>query len=330
MNAMAKKKQNAKRSQPPIAQNATSEATQKPSSGMLPPIHADDPYSRAVTVAVWEAIHAGYRGEFLDRFKLLSDGQALIQFCMGSLNKEEYDLIYLFAGLNIQMTTFLDNIVQYSDGEGFRRLRALARDRAYWPTMMRPGDPKFSETRIKKLEVGKNSIVRQAEGRLVSLATPRNRLAVELVDQLCFLAQVIFGHAKPRAGVQMGDDTVNQFGLQKIEQLINPKVIEKYVRHKCAYLGGTSELAHRLKLEITQRQQKLLDLLTEIRRDSSPLSKNTVSQWSRWISDYVLLTDPELTHPELQKLRSGKKPSLSELGKFFHPALENLSRSAAD
>jgi hypothetical protein len=310
---MAKKKQNAKRSQPPIAQNATSEATQKPSSGIPPPIHADDPYSRAVTAAVWEAIHAAYRGEFLDRFNLLSDVRALIQFCMGSLNKEDYDLIYLLAGLNIQMTTFLDNIVQNSDGEDFRRLRALARDRAYWPTMVRPGDSKFSEIRIKKLEVGKNSIIRQAEGRPVSLATPRNRLAAQFVDQLCYLAVLTLGYASHE--LEPAEiATVNKWGLQRIKQLI-PK---------------------------PKGQEELLAMLREIRqliRDSSPLTKDTVKKWNRWISNFVLLIDPKLTHPELQKLRSSEKGSYtktdeaafrSKLEKFFHPALTNLSRSVAN
>jgi hypothetical protein len=266
----------------------------------------NDQYSRAVTGAVWEALRAGYRGKLIDRFNLFTGAQSLIWFCLQTANKDDDDLIYSFAGLNIQLTTFLDSIVQNSgeDDENLRRLRVQARERASWPTMVRPGDPKFSDVRIEKLGVGENSILRRAEKRPASFATPRNRLAAELIAKLCFLARLTSGDG----------GASNEWASKVIE-------------HSIAEPNG-------------QRIKELLALLSEIKqvllRQSSPLTENTVSQWNRWISNFVLITDPKLAcYPELQNLRTGNKAKFtktdeadfrSRLEKFFHPALKNLSR----
>jgi len=90
-----------------------------------------------------------------------------------------------------------------------------------------------------------------------------------------------------------------------------------------------------------QRINDLLTLLKEISqfllRQSLPLTKDTVKQWNRWLPRFVLTTDPQLVmHPELERVRSGKKASISiktqsadlysRLQKFFHPALQALTR----
>jgi len=90
-----------------------------------------------------------------------------------------------------------------------------------------------------------------------------------------------------------------------------------------------------------QRINDLLTLLKEIRQfllqQSLPLTKDTVKQWNRWLPRFLLTTDPQLVmHPELERVRSGKKASISiktqstdlysRLQKFFHPALQALTR----
>jgi hypothetical protein len=269
----------------------------------------NDKYSRAASRAVWEAIRAGQRGEPIDRLTLVHAADAIIRFLLQSPGEKEYhEIISAFTTLCIQLTTSLDRIVQNSgdDDENLVILRVMAQGRSDWPTMVRPGDKKFSDARIEKLEVGKNSIVRRPlTKRSASFATPRNRLVEKLLRNVCFLAQLT-----PKDG-----GALNESALAMIKgSMIEPN---------------------------DQRINDLLTLLKEISqfllRQSLPLTKDTVKQWNRWLPRFVLTTDPQLVmHPELERVRSGKKASISiktqsadlysRLQKFFHPALQALTR----
>jgi hypothetical protein len=269
----------------------------------------NDEYSRTLSGAVWGAIHAGQRGEPIDRITLAQASRAIILFLLQTAGEKEYhEIISMFATLSIELITRLDSIIRNSgdDDESLIRLRAMAQERFAWPTMVRPGDPKFSDAGIEKLEVGKNSIVRRAPTkRGASFTTPRNRLVAELLTDVCLLAQLT-----PRDG-----GAVNELVLTMIKgSMMAPN---------------------------DQRTNDLLTLLKEIRqfllRQSWPLTKDTVKQWNRWLPRFVLTTDPQLVkHPELKQVRSGKKASISiktesadhhsRLQKFFHPALLALAR----
>jgi len=269
----------------------------------------NDKYSRAASRAVWEAIRAGQRGEPIDRFTLVHAASGLIFSLLQTTGeKEHHEIISEFAILCIQLTTSLDRIVQNSgdDDENLVILRVMAQGRSDWPTMVRPGDYKFSDASIKKLGVGKNHVFKPASAkRPASFSTPRNRLTAKLIEQLCFLAQLT-----PKDG-----GALNESALAMIKgSMIEPN---------------------------DQRINDLLTLLKEIRQfllqQSLPLTKDTVKQWNRWLPRFLLTTDPQLVmHPELERVRSGKKASISiktqstdlysRLQKFFHPALQALTR----
>ena len=270
----------------------------------------NDKYSRAASRAVWEAIRAGQRGEPIDRFTLVHAASGLIFSLLQTTGeKEHHEIISEFAILCIQLTTSLDRIVQNSgdDDENLVILRVMAQGRSDWPTMVRPGDYKFSDASIKKLGVGKNHVFKPASAkRPASFSTPRNRLAAKLVEQLCFLARLPAGEFASR--------------------VIEASIVEPDCRR-------TDELVALLK----QIKQFLVP------RKSWPLTKDTVTQWNRWLSNFVLITDPQLEtylelqkiRSELEKIRSAKKATLtkteaayllSSLEKFFHPALKSLAR----
>jgi hypothetical protein len=269
-----------------------------------------DKYSRAASRAVWEAIHAGERGEPLDRVTLVHAASGIIFSLLQTTGEKEYhEIISDFAILCIQLTTSLDRIVQNSgdDDENLVILRVMAQGRFAWPTMVRPGDYKFSDASIKKLGVGKNNVFKPASAkRPASFSTPRNRLAAKLIEQLCFLARL------PK----------RKFASRVIKaSMVKPN---------------------------RRRTKKLVALLKGVKqflllRKSWPLTKDTVTQWNGWLSNFVLITDPQLEtylelqkiRSELEKIRSAKKATLtkteaayllSSLEKFFHPALKSLAR----
>jgi hypothetical protein len=257
-----------------------------------------DKYSSSVWDAVQESSSAAHRGEAVDRLALLGAALELIDFLVRDpQGGVDGALVPHLARLNYQLTGMLDWIVRNSteDDSELESLRQIARSHPDWPAMVRPGDPKFSKEIIDKLQVGTDAVTRRFENKPPSFATPSNRLADQLVTQLLLLARRTCG--------------------------------------KESHIALTN-VKSTLKEPDDERAHKVLDLVREIAHlpeDSPALTKATVKKWNRWISEFVVIVDPDLTKfPELSGKEKGKTDSYtrSMLQRFFHPALKNLAKKA--
>jgi hypothetical protein len=277
-------------------------------------------YAGAVLDAATKAILAGRDGADLDRVALVGAAGGIILFLLDTAREDDEKLIPDYASISIKLTEFLDSIIQNApDGDGrFALLSSIAKHRATWPTLVRPGDRKFSEEKMRKLKVGEKSHIRHLEKdakKPASLATPGNRLAKDLVARLKALSKMI---------AAFNDDVVHSSEIQN-----DPP----------ASADDTAVLAIVMELQIDPtRAARLLPILRAINQlpsDSPLLSKETVSQWKEWIKDFIIITDPDLTrYPELIKVKSWKAPVLIKstkaklrynLDKFFNQALEGLA-----
>lgn len=257
-----------------------------------------DEYSSSVSNAVQQACLAAHTGEAVDRSALLGAALELVDFLVrdpqGGLDG---DLVTPLARLNYQLTGMLDWIVRNSseDDAELQSLRQIARSYSDWPAMVRPGDPKFSKEIIDKLQVGVDAVTQRFENKPPSFATPSNRLADQLVTLLLYLVR-------------------------------KTPMREKHIA--LTYIKST------LREPNNERAYKVLDLVREIARlpeDSPALTKATVKKWNRWISQFVVIVDPDLTKfPELSGKHKGKTDSYtrSMLQRFFHPALKTLAKKA--
>jgi len=259
-----------------------------------------DEYSSSVSSAVQQACLAAHTGEDVDRSVLLHAASELINFLVQDpQGGVDGALVPHLARLNYQLTGMLDWIVRNStkDDSELESLRQIARSHPDWPAMVRPGDPKFSKEIIDKLQVGADAVTQRFENKPPSFATPSNRLADQLVTQLLLLARRTCG--------------------------------------KESHIALTN-VKSTLKEPDDERAHKVLDLVREISQlpqDSWPLTKATVKKWNRWISEFVVIVDPNLTKfPELSGKEKGKTDSYtrSMLQRFFHPALKNLAKKAPD
>jgi hypothetical protein len=267
-----------------------------------PPLDED---TAAVMIAALRAINSGYPFEPLNRANLFDAAYGLINFLARTVKPDEPELIGKFAALNILLTKLLDQIVVNAPekDDRLRILRTMAKVEPVWPTMMRPGDPEFSALKVEKLGVGTNCVIRRLEKdakRPPSFKTPRNRLTARLLAKLLNSAQVIS---------TTSDDEI---ALQ-------------HIRITVPEAQG-------------ERATRILPLLREINQ-KPVLTFKTVGHWNRWLSEFVIITDPEFErYPELQKVKSAKPSKLvkdptaglrSQLEKFFHPALILLAKQAS-
>jgi hypothetical protein len=259
-----------------------------------------DEYTAAVMIAALRAINSEYPFEPLNRSNLLEAAYGLIGFLVRTAKPDEPHLIGKFAELNILLTKLLDQVVLNASesDECIHVLRKIASNQPCWPTLVRPGDPEFSGSKVERLSVGTNSGIRRLTKnakRPPSFKTARNRVTSQLLERLRNIAYVIS---------TTGDD---ELALQHIKMTV-PEAREG------------------------ERATQLLPILREINHHSgehSPLTSSTVSIWSRWLTEFVFIVDPELTtYSEFRKVKLGKpaKSKLrSNLQKFFHPALTLLA-----
>jgi len=221
-------------------------------------------------------------------------GSALHVLCFKLRDPE---LIIELAEVNLLLTKALDELLLNEPASGpiIEALHKRAECEPSWPTLVRPGDEKFTQVKLAKLGVGNKALGRATSKRSPSHATARNRLARRLYMQIKYCAQAI-ANRPPRA--------------VRLHLVIT---------------------ALALKLDIPESQHKPL---LKILRSIKPLSKETLKLWNRALTNFVILIDPTLEQfPELEKVRSAKNWKYgkierasfrSELNKFFGPALKNL------
>lgn len=274
-------------------------------------------YGGAVLDAATTAILAGRDGAELDRVALIGAAGGIILFLLDTARENDQKLIPDYASLSIKLTEFLDLIIQNAPEDDARLLllRSIAKRQSTWPTLVRPGDPKFAEEKMRKLKVGEKSHIRHLEKgakKPASLATPRNRLTADLVDRLKAVSKMI---------AAFNDDAVHSSDIQG-----DPP----------GSADDTAALAIEMELQIDPiRAAKLLPILREVNQMTA-VTSISVGRWNKWITEFVIITDPDLTrYPELVKVRSWKAQKFLysseaklryKLGKFFDPALRFLAK----
>ena len=217
--------------------------------------------------------------------------------CVLSLNPRDPEVAVALAGLGIRVIEKLDEFVvdAPANDPALEALRKLAERVTVWPTGVRPGDEKFTRTKLAKLDVGKKAPERVKAKRSPSFATASNRLARKLCRQIESCA------ARGVAGRTPKED-----------------MITKHIKMA--------------QLDISESHY---ERLLEISGTLEPLSEKTLSQWNGALSDLVLLIDPKFERiAELKTLLNDKSVALgvcsvgdkrSKLQKFFYPALKQLA-----
>src|SRR6516225_10980854 len=118
---------------------------------------------------------------------LFLSASRVIQNLLSSMQyPRDQRLVTELAKFNIQITELIDQITLNADENDLTlsALRELAKNQPAWPTLVRPGDDKFTATKIEKLNVGSKAPVRllsRNAKRYPSLKTPRNRLVLGLI-----------------------------------------------------------------------------------------------------------------------------------------------------
>jgi hypothetical protein len=210
----------------------------------------------------------------------------------------DVELIETLVVLSDRITHRLDGIVLNtgSDDPALQKLAELAQKRITWPTLVRPGDPKFTQFKLGRLKVGNKaglgSLPEKAK-RVPSLATDINRLTLTLIG-----------------GLTDGVESVLYVSRNR----------EEASRTLLGYGFPESEHA------------KLLSILARVECD--PFSKKTLRSWSGILADYVLLVGPE-RFPELRSLlkrdnvswdeKSSRSAKRSKLQNFFNQPLKRLA-----
>jgi hypothetical protein len=212
-------------------------------------------------------------------------------------------LIAGLTSLNLLLTQFQDDVV-LNAGPDDPRLQAL-RERAElepaWPTLARPRDPGFVNSKLEKLHVGERAIGSLSKNikRPPSLATARNRLTLKLV--------------------------------QRIER--DAKAVLQMSREDGAIKSSSLPVAEDPQLEKLEKQMTQMLQLSYEAIDCPFVAKN-LKRWTRLLTELVLIIDPKLEQfPELKQVRFAAGPKFvkseeakfrSGLGKFFSEALKNL------
>jgi hypothetical protein len=131
-----------------------------------------------------------------DRSMLLFSAFSVIHALLRNDQQSDGQELQGVAGLTVELTSYLDGIVvnAVETDERLRVLRNVAKTAPCWPTMVRPGDPEFAAQKIERLRVGTDAVLRKLPKdakRPPSLATPRNRLTLRLVQLLHNRASLI-------------------------------------------------------------------------------------------------------------------------------------------
>jgi hypothetical protein len=227
-------------------------------------------------------------------------------------------LIGQLAELNIALTGYLDHIVLNAsqDDRPLLALRQLAKGEPVWPTSVRPGDEKFTQSKMQRLELGSQKplgTLKSNAKRPASLATDRNRLTLVLVNRIQNRAQAVL-YVKPITVNQ--DGSVEESGIKEASEDVARNTLRM-----CE--PGISEKDY----------GRILGLLRDVKKH--PLSVRTLKKWSHFLTEFVLMADPKLERfAELKSIRSevsvvmgqcSEGDKRSKLQKFFNPALKHLA-----
>jgi hypothetical protein len=239
--------------------------------------------------------------EHRNRYMLLASASGVIYGLLRSMQvPRDQRLIARLATLNLQITGFLDHIVANADAsdQGLQALCRLAELEPAWPTLARPGDPKFTELKLERLKVGSKcagSLPRNAK-QPPTFATDSNRLVGRLVRRIQNHARIV---------VASDQEALNSL------RFIAPNVPEK-------------------------ERAQYLEILRKAK--GCPLTVKTITQWNRILPRYILMIDPDLKRTaELRSLRENefiefancsRGDLISKLQKFFHPALKHIAKAA--
>jgi hypothetical protein len=272
--------------------------TYNPNKGLKDPLKEGPKQLSEESAA--DLMTAAYRS-----FEALSDGDKM-DFLRSKLDvlcfkPRDPGLIVELAELNILLTKTLDELLLNAPADDpiIEALHKRAEREPSWPTLVRPGDEKFTRTKLAKLGVGNRipgRLGRVKAKRPPSLATASNRQALWFYKQL------------ERSALGATDRTPSE------------------VRSAIAIVS----LSLALGLNISKSQY---ERLLEILRDFKPLSKETLSWWNHALTEFVLIVDPTLER--FPQVRSASAKGIkytqtdearfrSELEKFFLPALKNL------
>jgi hypothetical protein len=201
--------------------------------------------------------------------------------------------------LNRKVTQSLDNIILNAEADDPRLqvLQELAKDEPTWPTLVRPGDARFTATKLERLGVGSGMPIGALPSnakRAPSLGTASNRVTPRVRERVENLAEFI--------SASNDSDAIT------------------HLRFSLSVLGYSLS------------NEDLIAVL-RILRSVKPLTEKTVSQWTKQLTEFVLLTDPDLERdPELKTAKSGqgakyakgKAKYRSRLQGLFGRGLKNL------
>jgi len=118
-----------------------------------------------------------------------------------SLNPHDPEVIVELAKLNLLLTKTLDEFCSGCVGRRscHRSFGHAVRARGRLPTLVRPGDEKFTRTKLASLRVGDKAPGRVKTKRPPSFATASNRLAQRLCRRIELRARAVAGRTSKQA-----------------------------------------------------------------------------------------------------------------------------------
>jgi hypothetical protein len=282
--------------------------SKQPGRPKMPPL---DERTADFVTAAFNLLNAMMQGEALNSRSMILRGASSV--ILNLLQTDQYppdqEQMRQLARLNLQLTRFLDHVVLSGepDDQSLSALQEVAKKEPAWPTLVRPGDEKFTASKLEKLSVGAQarvgSLPRNAK-HPPSLATDRNRLALSLVRRIENRAEAILQVKRNGVVLKCTDQEARNH-----LRIVEPTVPEK---------------EHTLFLKLLRKARDY------------PFSVENLTTWNRLLTEFILIIDPKLERfPELKQIKSSKgkehlkteKSRLrSLLEKFFHPALQNLLR----
>jgi hypothetical protein len=249
-----------------------------------------------ISTALWNG------EELRTRYMILLSARGVISDLLQTMRfPRDIGLLAELANLNRELTGLLDRIVLDSEPCDPRLavLRNLAEYCVTWPTLVRPGDQKFTISKLKKLNPGAKASLGSLPPK-ASFATDANRLTLKLIDGLKNSAESILNIK--RNGVR--DKSTPEEACQTL------------------LVSGVPRQKHGEFIQILRRVERY------------PFSAKTLTQWGGILVDYVLLFDLK-RFAELRTLFANDVAfteglttmgdERSKLRKFFRPALKNLA-----
>jgi hypothetical protein len=200
------------------------------------------------------------------------------------------ELIVELARLSILLTQSLDQLLLNLpvNDPTIEALRKMAEREPTWPTLVRPGDEKFTKVKLAKLGVGNKALGRVNAKRSPSLATARNRLTQQLCRRIEWGARGIANRTPRQVYLYL---------------MLQPDIPEIQHERLLKILRTFKPLS---KETLTWWNRALTDYVLIIGLERFPELETVRSA-----------DGPKFVKGQEAKLRS-------QLQKFFHPALKNL------